>query len=127
MKVASERVSLARRLLRLVPGQKPQLELRPSVTKVKATSAISVQVAMRGVDRVELELEPKGTFTLDRGALEQDGEVRLLGKMDGKATLIATGMRRGQDVVQRLLHVECDGPLVRILAYGYVPGSARRG
>ena len=127
MNVASGKVSLARRLLRLVPGQKPQLELRPSVSRVKATAGIEVQVTMRGVDRVELELEPKGTFTLDRAALDDDGEVRLLGKMDGKATLIATGMRRGADVVQRLLHVECDGPVVRILAYGYVPGSARRG
>src|SRR5438876_8640604 len=109
---------IARRLLRLVPSEKPELWLRPGADKVKATATLSVEVSFKGVDRVEFEVEPKGTFTLDTTALVQDGIVRLLGKMDGKATLIATGVRRGRDVVQRLAHGECEGPVLRIIAWG---------
>ena len=116
---------IARRLLRLVPSEKPELWLRTSAEKVKATATLSVEVSFKGVDRVEFEVEPKGTFTLDTTALVQDGIVRLLGKMDGKATLVATGVRHGRDVVQRLAHVECEGPLLRIIAWGYIPGQRK--
>jgi hypothetical protein len=123
---AKKRAStLATRLLRLVPrpAEKPELWLRPSADKVKATASVAVDVSFKGVDRVEFDLEPKGTFTLDQSVLEKDGIVRLLAKADGKATLIATGVRRGRDVVQRLAHLECEGPVVRIIAWGYIPAE----
>src|SRR5947207_3014198 len=130
MKVEAKKraTALAGRLLRLVPrpAEKPEILLRPAADKVKATASISVDVSFKGVDRVEFDLEPRGTFTLDTRVLEKDGIIRLLGKMDGKATLIATGVRRGQDVVQRLAHVECEGPVVRIIAWGYIPGAGQR-
>lgn len=117
------------KLLRLVPGlgrkTVPSLELNCATPRVDATAAIPVQVAFDGIDRVEFALEPKGTFVLDVDRLEESGIVRLLGKKDGKATLIATGVRGKVDVIQRLVHVECDGPLVRILAWGYIPGSRK--
>lgn len=117
------------KLLRLVPGlgrkTVPSLELSCATPRVKATAAIPVEVAFSGIDRVEFELEPKGTFSLDVEKLEESGIVRLLGKKDGKATLIATGVRGKVDVIQRLVHLECDGPLVRILAWGYIPGPGR--
>ena len=125
MKVEAKKrdTTLAGRLLRLVPrpDEKPTLTLRAALERVNATASIPVEVSFTGVDRVEFELEPVGTFKLDNTRLESDGIIRLLGQADGKATLIATGVRRGVDVVQRLVHVECDGPLVRILAYGYLP------
>jgi hypothetical protein len=119
--------SLAGRILRLVPrpAEKPEVWLRPGADKVKATASIQVHVSFKGVDRVEFDLEPKGTFTLDTKVLEKDGIIRLLGKMDGKATLVATGVKSGRDVVQRLAHLECEGPVVRIIAWGYIPGQGK--
>jgi hypothetical protein len=132
MKVeAKKQATPVARLLRLVPGfgkrTQPSLELSAAKGRVKATASIPVEVSFAGVDRVELELEPKNTFALDTASLEESGIVRLLGKRDGKATLIATGVRSGVDVIQRLVHVECDGPIVRILSFGYTPGGTRRG
>lgn len=113
----------ARHLSRL--PAKPQLTLRPDADEVKAKQSISVEVSFKGCERVELTLEPRGLFTLDQKVLEAGGTVTLLGKKDGIATLIGTGVRRNKDVVQRMIHLRCHGPLLRIKAFGYTPRGKR--
>ena len=101
---------------------KPALTLRADVREVKANASIAVSVGMKGLDRVELELEPKGAFTLDLKSLSKAGVVRLKGHMDGKATLIATGKVGRKGVIEKMLHIACEGPSLRLLGFGYIPG-----
>lgn len=101
-----------------------RLELRPVVSRVKQHAAVVVGIDFHGVDRVDLEVEPSGTFSLDTRALAGPGQVRLLAQRDGIATLIAVGRAGGRPVIERMVHVQCDGPTVRILAIGYTAPRA---
>ena len=101
-----------------------RLELRPVVSRVKQHAAIVVGIDFHGVDQVDLEMEPAGTFALDTRALAGPGQVRLLARRDGIATLIAVGRAGGRSVIERMVHVQCDGPTVRILAIGYTAPRA---
>ena len=105
-------------------AQKPVLLLSAPSVRVKKDGVLPVQVAFSGVDEVRVELEPLTMFRLDVSSLSASGEVRLLGRRDGKATLIATGIRMGVPVIQRMLHLDCDGPVVRILGFGYTAPAA---
>jgi hypothetical protein len=106
------------------PAPRPVLALTAPGTRIKKDGVLPVQVAFSGCDEVRLELEPLKMFRLDVASLSSSGEVRLLGRRDGKATLIATGMRMGVPVIQRMLHLDCDGPVVRILGFGYTAPAA---
>lgn len=123
---ATKTVQAGGKLLSIVDRiqQAPELTLEADLREVKATATLPVRVAFRGLDRVDLELEPAQTFSLDVTSVAETGIVRLLGKADGKATLIAHGVKDGRDVAQRLLHVACEGPVVRIVAFGYLPGGS---
>ena len=103
----------------------PQLTLRARVVRARQHATIVVGVELAGLDRVELELEPLRVFSLDQTLLRESGDVRLLGKRDGLATLIARGFVGARAVTLRMVHVQCDGPTVRILSIGYIPGGTR--
>ena len=103
------------------PLAKPGLALEARVARVKQHAAIEVTVALAGLDRVALELEPHGVFALGAVELRESGTVRLLGKRDGLASLIVRGYAGGRGVIERMVHVQCDGPTVRILRMGYTP------
>jgi len=120
MKVAHSKVAkiagAARKAL------KPALTLRSDVREVKANASIAVSVGMKGLDKVELELEPRGAFSLDLKSLSKAGIVRLKGHKDGQATLIATGKVGRKSVIEKMLHIACEGPSLRLLGFGYIPG-----
>lgn len=93
---------------------KPALTLRPDLKEVNAGETITVDVGFKGMDSVELRLEPSKTFSLDLKSMKKPGLVRLKGKRDGIATLIAKGAG-----IEKMIHLRCVGPTVRILAFGY--------
>jgi hypothetical protein len=98
---------------------KPSIALKPNRKRVDAGERIAVSVALAGVDRVELSLEPKQPFELDLRSMRKSGIVRLRGRADGIATLIASGRVGTKEVIRKMVHLRCDGPQVRILEYGY--------
>ncbi len=100
---------------------KPALALEAETLYVKAGGVIPVAVELKNLDAVELTLEPAKIFSLDLPSLTRKGLVRLRGKKDGKATLIASGRVGAAEVIRKMLHVECEGPVVRILGFGYIP------
>ena len=106
------------------PVARPVLALSAPSVRVKKDGVLPVQVAFSGCDEVRFALEPLKMFRLDVASLSAPGEVRLLGRRDGKASLIATGLHGGIPVIQRMLHLDCDGPVVRILGFGYSAPSA---
>ena len=118
---ARKRKSHHKAAARKAVSRLPRLSLTASVTQMKSGSAADVAVAFGGVDRVDFVLEPRGVLTMDVASLEVDGSVRLLGKKDGIGTLIASGVRRGKIVIQRMVHVAVEGPLLKIRAFGYKP------
>jgi len=99
----------------------PALSLTPSVGRVKQKDVISVKVEFEGLDDVALSLEPQDAFTLDLSSMSRSGTLRMKGLADGTTTLIASGRVGGQEVVRKVLHLYCEGPTVRIVAYGYIP------
>jgi hypothetical protein len=99
----------------------PALTLTPSVGRVKQKEVVSVAVAFDGVEEVAFRLEPKGAFSLDLNPMARPGTLRLKGLLDGTATLVASGRTAGKEVVRRELHLYCEGPIVRIVASGYIP------
>jgi hypothetical protein len=119
MKVAHSKIAKVRPAAK--KAVKPALTLRPDVREVKANASIKVSVGMKGLDKVELALEPRGAFSLDLKSLSKTGIVRLKGHKDGKATLIATGKVGRKSMVEKMLHVACVGPSLKILGFGYTP------
>lgn len=111
----------ARRPARRTAARAPQIELRPSVETAKQHEVIAVALRFSGLDRVSLEVEPKNGFSLDAAEAIAPTTVRLTGKRDGIATLIATGYAGKRAVAEQLLHVRCVGPTLRILGFGYKP------
>lgn len=95
------------------------LRLTADAVEVKAGAAIAVNVGFKGVEKVELALVPAGTFAIDLKSVRKPGLVRLRGKKDGKATLFARGFAGGEVVLERKIHVACEGPRVRVSAFGY--------
>jgi hypothetical protein len=93
---------------------KPAITLRPDVKQIDAGETITVDVGLKAIDAVELRLEPAKTFSLDTKSMKKSGKVHLKGKRDGIATLIARG-----GGVEKMIHLRCVGPTVRILAFGY--------
>jgi hypothetical protein len=122
MKLSPKKARPARTATRR-SATKPAVTLRAEVGRVKTHGMISVKVAFRGAERVELSLEPARTFALDTRTLKKAGIVRLRGERDGKATLIARARAGEREVARALLHVECEGPVVRILGFGYTPAE----
>lgn len=101
----------------------PKLALTPSVGRVKQKDVVSVKVEFEGLDEVSFAIEPRGAFSLDLNPMTRPGTLRLKGLADGTATLVASGKVGGAEAVRKLLHLHCEGPSVRILAYGYLPGD----
>jgi len=99
----------------------PSLTLTPSVGRVKQNDVVAVEVGFTGLDEVRFTLEPKGAFTIDLNPMTKPGKLRLKGKKDGTATLVAKGMTDGAEAIRHVLHLYCEGPTVRILACGYIP------
>lgn len=99
----------------------PALTLTPSVGRVKQKGVVAVAVEFEGLDEVAFTLEPRGAFSLDLNPMTRPGTLRLKGLLDGTATLIASGRTGGREAVRRELHLYCEGPIVRILACGYIP------
>ncbi len=97
----------------------PRLALAPAGrAEVKAGEPLAIAVDFAGVEGVDLRLEPAGVFRMDLASLQKPGTVRLRGLADGKASLVATA--RGADVSQ-VVHLACEGPVVRISSFAYVP------
>lgn len=99
----------------------PSLRLDADRPEVKAGEAVRLTVRFGGLDSVELELAPKKGFAIDLRSLSKPGVVHLRGKRDGTTTVIASGRAGGKEVVRKLIHLRCEGPKVRILAFGYIP------
>jgi hypothetical protein len=116
MKVQKKVATVARKT-RVV---KPSLTLTADVPEVKAGRTIALKVEFKGADKVELQLEPRGTFEMDLSEMKKPGLVRLKGRKDGKGTVIATAHVKG-GVIRRMIHLACEGPVVRILGFGYLP------
>lgn len=102
---------------------RPALVLEADAALARAGKAIAVRVAFEALDRVDLRLEPAGTFSLDLASLSRAGVVRLRAEKDGKATLVASGRVGEREAIRRLLHVECEGPVLRLVGFGYWPKS----
>src|SRR5438094_4819680 len=105
MKVTLKKSGAAGRTTARRAAAKPEVTLRAGVERVKTRGAIPVDVAFSGAERVELTLEPAGTFSLDSRTLKKPGVVRLRGERDGKATLIASARSGKAQVARTLLHV----------------------
>ena len=103
------------------PEVRPVLTLAATGLRVRKNGVLPIAVAFTGLDEVRFELEPQRILRLDRATLDAPGEVRLLGRRDGKASLFATGLRQGVVVIERMIHLDCDGPVVRLLGFGYTP------
>lgn len=99
----------------------PTISLTPDVRRVKQNGGVAVTVAFTGLDEVEFALEPRGAFTLDLASMTKAGVLRLRGKKDGTATIVARGKLGAKIVHTEVLHIQCEGPIVRILACGYIP------
>lgn len=102
---------------------KPALSLKADRLVVDAEQMIAVTVDFKGVDSVELALEPKKGFTIDLKSLNRPGIVRLRAKRDGTSTVIATAKKGSAVIIRKEIHLKCVGPVVRILAFGYIPGK----
>lgn len=105
--------------------QKPELSLKAEKLEVKAGQAIKVAVGFKNVDEVELQVVPHDGFSIDLTSMRKNGNVRIRGEKDGRATLVATGFRGEKQVVRRMIHVACEGPVLRILGFGYIPKGAK--
>ena len=103
---------------------RPVLSLAATGMRVRKNGILPIAVSFSGLDEVRFELEPQRILRLDRTSLDAPGEVRLLGRRDGKASLIATGLKQGVIVIERMIHLDCDGPVVRILGFGYTAPRA---
>jgi hypothetical protein len=103
---------------------KPELTLKADKLEVKAGRAIKVAVAFKNVDEVELQVVPHDGFSIDLTSMRKSGPVRIRGEKDGKATLVACGFRGAKQVIRRMIHVACEGPVLRILGFGYIPKGA---
>lgn len=119
MKVTKKVAPVARKT-RVV---KPSLTIVADRSEAKSGRKITLNVDFKGAEKVVLELEPHGTFDMDLTSLKKPGLVRLHARKDGKATVIATALGKGGKGVQRLVHLQCHGPVVKIIGFGYIPAK----
>ncbi len=105
------------------PTTTVSLRLEASLAKVDAGDCIDVDVAFSGLEEVRLELVPQETFSLDLRSLRKTGSVRLKGREDGVATLIARGATATGEKREAMLHFRCDGAELKLLGWGYIPAE----
>lgn len=120
MKLTTKKTA-ATRATRTTKLAKPTLTLKADRLEVGQEQMIAIQVAFKGLDKVDLSIEPKKGFTIDLKSIAKPGLVRLRAKKDGTTTLIASGRVGSGEVIRKMIHVKCLGPVVRILACGYLP------
>ncbi|MHC4390798.1 MAG: hypothetical protein ACYS22_05700 [Planctomycetota bacterium] len=106
---------------RVRPVAAPELSLLPDGYSIDAGESICVAVNFTSVEDVALTIEPRDAFSIDMRELSKPGTVRLKGILDGPATLIARGRLASGEGIERQIHVECVGPLLRLLGCGYIP------
>lgn len=103
-------------------GVAADIHLEADRDRVNAGETIAVKVEAAGVESVQLKVVPAEAFDIDLRSLSRPGLVRLKGRADGTGTLIAEGTTAGGDRIERMLHLECVGPMLRLLGFGYIPG-----
>ncbi len=99
------------------------LRLEAQTIRVDAGQAIDVFVAFDGLEQVSLQMVPLEPFGIDLKSLTRPGTVRLKGRADGVATLIARGRTETGAQREAMVHVRCDGAELRLIGWGYIPAD----